>query len=247
MMRIILILLLLSETSVGMAAGDGQRVDPYIDPAQLDCPFPKHSFYKQPWRGFLETRSGYDFLHGIGINYNVPAGNDDLAVRLLAESGFKCFRIEIGWSSVDWDEQHLGSEPRWRHLLAFCKQYGIRPTLLLNANHGAPCPTRFFDKQLGGRCAHRRSDRCTLTDTQRHRPRLQRHQPAHAVLGGRGDSSPPSIRSPANARSANRSPRICNKDQPVSMATLKYLPLYPVGTPEYEQTAAGWIAVCAGS
>ena len=83
--------------------------------------------------GFLETRRGYDFVRGIGINYNVP-GNDDLAVRLLAESGFKCFRIEIGWSSVEWDEQHLSNEARWRHVLALCKEYGIRPVLLLNAN-----------------------------------------------------------------------------------------------------------------
>ncbi len=61
---------------------------PYTDPAQLEVPWPKHSFYKQPWRAFLETRSGYDFLRGIGVNYHVP-GNDPLAVRLLAEAGFQ--------------------------------------------------------------------------------------------------------------------------------------------------------------
>ena len=86
-------------------------VRPYADPAQLDVPWPKHSYYKQPWRGFLETRSGYDFLRGIGVNYNVP-GNDPLAVRLLAEAGFKTFRIEIGFGSVLWDQTGLSNQER---------------------------------------------------------------------------------------------------------------------------------------
>ena len=47
-------------------------VPPYVDPTQLDVPWPKHSDYRQPWRAFLETRSGHDFLRVIGINYNVP-------------------------------------------------------------------------------------------------------------------------------------------------------------------------------
>src|ERR1700736_6541143 len=97
----------------------------YVDPSQLECPWPKHSFYKQPWRGFLDTRSADDFLHGIGINYNVP-GNDDLAMRLLAESGFKAIRVELGWDQIVWDESHINNESRWRHLMTLCKQYGIR-------------------------------------------------------------------------------------------------------------------------
>ena len=70
----------------------------YIDPAQMDVPGPKHSFVKVPWRAFLETKSGDDFLRGVGVNYNVP-GKSDLAVRLLAEAGFKTFRIETGWGA----------------------------------------------------------------------------------------------------------------------------------------------------
>ncbi len=58
--------------SVSVTGGAQESaVQPYTDPGQLDVPWPKHSHYKQPWRGFLETRSGYDFLHGIGVNYNV--------------------------------------------------------------------------------------------------------------------------------------------------------------------------------
>src|SRR5688500_20316079 len=60
-------------------------VVPYITPAQLDCPWPQSSHYQQPWRGYNETRSGWDFLHGRGINLHVPEEHDALAIRLLAE------------------------------------------------------------------------------------------------------------------------------------------------------------------
>ena len=65
--------------------GGSTAAEPYTDPTQLDCPWPQHSFYKQPWRGFLEVRSGEAFLRGIGVNYHSP-GNDELAIR-LATSG----------------------------------------------------------------------------------------------------------------------------------------------------------------
>jgi hypothetical protein len=62
-------------------------------------PWPKHSFVKVPWGGFLETKTDDDFLRGIGVNYNVP-GRSALAVRLLVETGIKTFRIEAGWGLV---------------------------------------------------------------------------------------------------------------------------------------------------
>jgi hypothetical protein len=31
------------------------------------------------------------------------------------------------------------------------------------------------------------------------------------------------------------------KAGPVLMTTLEYLPLHPVGTPEFDQTAGGWL------
>jgi hypothetical protein len=76
-------MLTLTESPVyihGLAAEDldlGERVNlaaasPYVDPTQLDCPWPKMSHYKQPWRGYLETRSGYEFLGGLGVNLHIP-------------------------------------------------------------------------------------------------------------------------------------------------------------------------------
>ena len=128
------------------ATAQEHPIEPYVDPRQLDCPPSDHSFYKQPWRAYLETRSGYDFLQGIGINYNVPK-NDDLAVRLLAEAGFKTFRIEIGWGNVSWDDTKLNTAARNLRLLRLCKLNGIRPLILLNANDGQPCPTKVWVRQ----------------------------------------------------------------------------------------------------
>src|SRR5262245_56822981 len=48
--------------SLGAQEQPGTR---YVDPSQLDVPWPRHSFVKVPWRAFLETKSGDDFLRGI--------------------------------------------------------------------------------------------------------------------------------------------------------------------------------------
>jgi hypothetical protein len=70
-------------------------VAPYVDPRQLECPWPKMSHYLQPWRGYLETPSGDAFLRGLGVNLQLPGGAEEPAVRLLAESGLRTLRIEV--------------------------------------------------------------------------------------------------------------------------------------------------------
>ena len=140
-MRYTLLALLLA-LSVAQAADT-----PYIDPAHLDCPWPKHSYYKIPWRGYLETKPAIDFLNGIGVAYHSP-GNDELAIRLLAETGFRAIRIEVGWGNVNYDESGFNNEEKLRKLMALVKQYNLRPTMLLNAHEGVPCPLQFFQRKL---------------------------------------------------------------------------------------------------
>src|SRR5438552_3896635 len=82
-------------------------VVPYISKAiHLDAlPWGAQSFYKQPWRGYLETVPGSQFLSGIGIVYNAPSDANHAAVmKLLADSGIKRVRFGVCWSSVDWSE-----------------------------------------------------------------------------------------------------------------------------------------------
>jgi hypothetical protein len=223
--------------AAGMTGAQEYPVRPYVDPAQLDVPWPKHSHYKQPWRAFLETRRGSDFLQGIGINYNVP-GKDELAVRLLAEMGVKTVRIEVGWGHVNWEETQLHNAGRFLELLRLCRRHGLRPTILLNAHHGVPCPVRFFQRTLaadaprGARSVRldrlddivpRRTGLSNLTDYRAAEVFLTAIDP---------DTGECSLSQPL--------PRALKSGDQVLLATLKYLPAYPVGTPEFEEMAQGW-------
>jgi hypothetical protein len=210
----------------------------YTDPSQLDVPWPKHSFTKVPWRGYLETRSGHDFLQGIGVNYNVP-GQSELAVRLLAEAGFKAFRIEAGWGSVRWEEDGLQDSERLRWLLRLCRRDGIRPTLLLNAHHGVPCPVRALDKSLAAD-APRGARRVRFVDNEgivAGRTGLSNLTDywAAEVLVTRVDAAT------GECELSKPLPKALKQGHPVRLMTLKYLPLYPVGTKEFDETAAGWV------
>jgi hypothetical protein len=225
--------------TLGLAAqAEETPTPPYVDPAQLDVPWPKHSFLKIPWRGFLETRSGHQFLQGIGVNYNVP-GQSELAVRLLAEAGFKTFRIEVGWGSVRWEEDGLSDGARIRWLLDQCRRNGIRPTLLLNAHHGVPCPSRSFDLRLED-------------DAVREARRVKFVSTEGIVAGKTGLSNLTDYwgaevlitRVDAGTRECELSkplPKSLKHGQDVRLTTLKYLPLHPVGTAEFDETAAGWV------
>jgi hypothetical protein len=230
---------LLATVRAGAPAAGGaaeQAFRPFADPAQLDVPWPKHSHYKQPWRAWIETRSGRAFLDGIGVNYNVP-GDPDLPVRLLAEAGFRTFRIEIGWGGVRWDEEGFSDEARLAKLLAACRARGIRPLVLLNAHQGVPCPVRFAEKNVTVEApAGSRSVR--LAD-------LDGIVPGRTGLSGLTDY----WAAEAVIVRADPATGACDLSKPLpealpagraSLATLKYLPLHPVGTPEFEETAAGW-------
>lgn len=211
---------------------------PYADPSHLDVPWPKHSHRKQPWRGFLETRSAHDFLQGIGINYNVP-GNDETLVRLLAEAGFRAFRREIGWGSVQWDETGLQSEDRHRRFFALCKERGIRLTMLLNAHQGVPCPVRFFKRRLA-EDAPKGARSVKFADTRDFVPGrtgisgLTDYWAAEALLTRVDEST-------GECALSKPLPKDLKKDTEVPLATLKYLPLHPVGTKEFDETAEGWV------
>lgn len=209
---------------------------PVVDSAQLDCPWPKHSHYKIPWRGWCETRAGHDFVRGIGIVYNVPS-NDELAVRLLAEAGIRVVRCEVGWGDVAWEEDRRSDEPRLRKQLRLFKQHGMRPILLLNAHEGVPCPNRFFGRRLA-------------EDAPKGARKIRLDNVEGIVAGRTGlngltgywaaEALVTSV-DPATGECTLSKP--LPKDLPkgeVPMATLKYPPLHAVGTKEFDETAAGF-------
>jgi hypothetical protein len=210
----------------------------YTDPTQLELPWPKHSFVKQPWRGFLETRPGSEFLRGVGINYNV-SGNDELCVRLLAEAGIRRFRIEVGWGSVNWDESTLNGRERFIDVLKRCKQYDIRPTMLLNAHHGVPCPMKSFERKLTvdapeGATSIRLAEVKDLVVGRSGINRLTDYCAAEVIFTAIDEQT-------GVCKLSRPLPKELKAEKPVSIGVLKFAPLYPVGTKEFDETANGWL------
>ncbi len=224
--------------SAPLAAQEPQPARSIIDPGRLDVPFPGHSFVRVPWRASVETKPGDEFLRGVGVNYNVP-GESDLAVRLLAEAGFRTFRIEAGWGSVRWEEDGLHDQDRLRWLLKSCKARGIRPTLLLNAHHGVPCPNKAID-------------RTPVADAPKGSRHIRFTETAEIVPGRTGLSNQTDYwgaevlitrvdRQTGECALSKPLPKDLAKGQAVHLMTLRYLPLHPVGTKEFDETAAGWV------
>ncbi len=117
---------------------------PYTDPEYLTkMPFGTHSHWLQPWRAYLETIPASRYLDGVGINLNVQTANPEPLLRLLSRQGVHHLRIEIGWGNINYDDEtQLDNAANLRLILLACKKYGIRPLILLNANHGIPCPIK---------------------------------------------------------------------------------------------------------
>ena len=86
-MRLLALLFVLALTAC--AGPQALPVQPYVDPTQLDVPWPKHSHIKQPWRGFLETRPAVEMLEGIGTCFHYPGGSMDAQLGLLRKAGIR--------------------------------------------------------------------------------------------------------------------------------------------------------------
>lgn len=216
-------------------------VKPYISrKEQLEPLFndPAQSFYLQPWRGFLETNPASQFLAGIGINYNLPDNADDAAVLgLLVASGFKAIRLEISWDKVPWEEDRLNNQDRLNTILGLCKKYNITPLILLNANQGAPCPYQSYKREVvaGANKGSRSLTLDSLTD----------------LVAGYSGLSTEGWMAEVLFTEFNQATRTVRLSKPLPMdiasgtqvhvQTLKYLPLYPVDTPQFEETIKGWL------
>jgi hypothetical protein len=230
---------------------DAGTTSAYVDPAQLEVPWPDHSFLRQPWRGYLETVPAHGFVTGdlrAGLNFNLPApgkGPGDAAVcRMLRASGITTVRLEIGWNDVDWDETGVHVPPG--RLAAFAEA-GIRPLILLNANHGGPCPSRGWNTRVRADAAQG-ARTVYLEDVRAAVPgytglsNLTGYWMAEVLFtavdpgSGRCDLSRPL-------------PKALRAGQGVRVDRLKYRPLNRYGTADFAATAAGWLRyvdlVCA--
>lgn len=131
------------------AASAGALKHP-IDPKQQTAlAFGARSHWLQPWRGYLDTPPATRLRDAIGINFNVDAEEAPATAQLLAHAGFRRARLELGWDQMSYDDPaQLANPGRLRQYVGALKANGIRPLMLLNANHISPGPARSFSATL---------------------------------------------------------------------------------------------------
>lgn len=123
--------------------------DPTDPSQQTDVAFGERSHWLQPWRGYLDTQPASRMRRAPGINFDVPPQEAAVTAQLLADAGVKRARVEIGWSEISPENSgRLKNPDALRTTVGALKRRGIRPLLLLNANHAAPGPTQFFEARL---------------------------------------------------------------------------------------------------
>lgn len=217
------------------------RVNQYISRQQQLEPLfndPAQSFYLQPWRGFLETKPADQLLAGLGINYNMPGDTDDaVALETLAASGFRAIRLEISWNRVSWEENGFTGQDRLNTILTLCKKLNLAPLILLNANQGAPCPSQSYKKTVvsGGSKGSRSLTLNSLSDLTAGYSGLSTDGWMAEILFTDFDQATNTV------KLSKPLPMDIASGTQVEVHRLKYLPLYTVGTPQFEETAKGWL------
>lgn len=236
-------LLLLGIAAAIPVIGQGKPAAGYVDPSQIDLPWPYYSFIRQPWRSYLEVVPARTYLDGLGVVWSAtpPGRTADEVAAELAWAGFRRVRFEIPWSAVRWDEGGLRPEVARRVIavLEAFKAHGLRPLILLNANHGAPCPMQVSRWRLA-QAALPGARAMTL------------QTPVVGIVAGHSEvltlgsseHAGPLITGVSSNGGVSLSKAIDHElpaGSEIQIGTLKYLPLGAVGTPEFEQTAAGWL------
>lgn len=212
---------------------------------QTALPFGLRSHWLQPWRAYLDTQPASMLRNAVGINFNVPPGSAATTARLLAASGFRRARLEIGWGAMSYSAPTQLADPASVDtLLRALKAAGIRPLILLNANADDPGPSLTFIGHLtrpaaaGSRIVH--VDPATA----------QALIPGQSGFAVSGDPAAAFI-----ATSVALSGQVqLSQPLPVALASgtypftlLRYAPFAPPFTtsgqpnPAFEQTLDGWL------
>jgi hypothetical protein len=238
--RVVRLWILAAMAVPAIALTQGGTTEPYTDPRFLtDVPFGAHSHWLQPWRAYEETMPASRFVDGIGVGFTAPDGaSEDLIAEMLARHGVRHARIEIGWGNLDWDDKlPPPTRERLSRRIRACASRGLRPLILLNAHHGAPCPVRFFDRVLAAP-ARKGDTTVRLTDTSDLVPgfsglnNLTDYWAAEALATKvEGDTVTLSKPLPKDVGDAGAK---------APMATLKYRPFSPPDTADYMATVDGW-------
>lgn len=232
-----------TENQASAAAAQEYPVGPYISQKYLDVlPWGKQSFYIQPWRAYMETVPAVQLQQGVGINYNLPENaNNDLAIGLLASAGIKHLRVEMSWTKVNWEENGLTGENASRYLsiLAACRKYGITPLILLNANDGMPGPNLSYSRKV---VSGAKAGATTLTLDSVANLVAKYSGISYLTTNKMNEIFFTGINTGNKTVTLSKPlPRDLDPGTTLEINTLKYQPLYPVGTPEFNHTMSGWL------
>ncbi len=221
------------------------RAGSYIDPALLNMPWGNYSFTRDPWRGYLETVPAVDYLDGLGVVWNrsVPDRSADWTAAELSWAGFARVRVEMPWGAVRWDEKGLDAAAarRFASILEALRAHHLRPLILLNANHLDPCPVHWSqvvvrrDASAGSRTLNVTGSLSAVTAGHTTIMSLADSVKAGPIIVGYTHGTAPTLEL---SKPLSRSLKAGEK---LRLATLKYLPLFGPGTPEFERTIAGWL------
>jgi hypothetical protein len=230
----------------GEQDGAGGTLQRPIDPRQqTEVPFGTRSHWFQPWRAYLDTVPATRLRDAIGINFNVEPSEAEATARMLAENGFRRARIEIGWNRMSYDDPGLlADRKRLQALVGALVRHGIRPLVLLNANHGVPCPVRRFTADFAApAAAGARSVRLTAAS-------------AKQVVPGRSGLDGPGYKAAGVLFTGVAPDGTATLSKPLPQAlvagahaatTLRFAPFGPPRladgspNPRFEETLVGWL------
>jgi hypothetical protein len=223
-----------------------------INPGQLTkLPFGSRSFWLQPWRSSMTTRSAASLQDAIGINVDnqVTPQEAPATLRLLHDSGFHRARLEIGWDQMSYSNPSQIADPgRWTPYLAAMRTDNVRPLILLNANQGGPTPMKSLSLTLTTPAAQ------GATTMSLDAASAARVQPGLTGLNADGLAAGVLITSvdPAGNAILSRPLPMNLGVGPVAASTLRYAPFAApyladgAPNPRFQQTLSGWLTYVKG-
>jgi hypothetical protein len=220
-------------TPAHAASTGGSLSQPYAAPGFL-LPWGYRSHWFDAWRSTCETVPATTFVDGLGMHMNLRGQSPDLVLRMLKSQGIRHARIEFGWGSVTWNEDGFTTAQSLADQLRACKTYGVRPLILLNANHGLPCP---IQKVVRTTAASAAAGATSLT-----------LDASTGLVVGRsglkGDALADTLVTAIQGRIVTLSrplPIAVPSGVSLTFSTLKYRPFSVPGSADYEETMAGWL------
>ncbi len=215
-------------------------------------PFGGRSYWLQPWRSSLTTRPASALTGALGMNFNVAPDEAQATAELLAASGVKRARIEVGWDSMSYaDPSQVADSATFATYFTAFRDNGIRPLILLNANAEEPTPILSLNLTLTAPAAQGATT-VTLdsTSTAQVVPGLTGFNTTDGYPLAAGDLIT-GVGSGGVATLSRPLPMSLPAG-PAAASTLRYAPFAPPyladGSPNpvFEQTVSGWLTYVKG-